>query len=233
MVVLLPLAAVANPMASHQSVPNESSRDRLLQSAKRLFAQQGYEQTATSAIARQAGTSESQLMRYFGGKIGLLETLFSDAWNDLNTRIRAVKAESASSRQLLLDVLETITIAFAKDPDLATLLLFESRRLRGQEPRLRTSPGFAAFADVTRGLVRRGQADREFDSSLDAAAITSALIGAAEGMIRDRIVARASGGRAFAEREVRRTLEAILDGFVRKATRMPRGTRSAKRRRSR
>ena len=35
-----------------------SSHDRILQAAKRLFAQQGYENTSTVAIARDAGTSE-------------------------------------------------------------------------------------------------------------------------------------------------------------------------------
>jgi AcrR family transcriptional regulator len=39
-----------------------SSRDRILQSAKGLFAGRGYENTSTVAVARQAGTSESQLM---------------------------------------------------------------------------------------------------------------------------------------------------------------------------
>src|SRR5918994_117186 len=75
-------------MTSHPSgAQSSSSRDRLLQAAKRLFAAQGYEQTATSAIARAAGTSESQLLRYFGGKVGLLHALFEAAWEDLNRRV--------------------------------------------------------------------------------------------------------------------------------------------------
>src|SRR5688500_15952317 len=104
-------------MASQPSVTRTtSSRDRLLHAAKRLFARHGYEQTATSAIARAAGTSESQLMRYFGGKVGLLEALFTDAWADLNERLRKVAALPAPTRQVLLDVLQTVTAAFAKDP---------------------------------------------------------------------------------------------------------------------
>lgn len=190
-----------------------SSRDRLLHAAKRLFARHGYEQTATSAIARAASTSESQLMRYFGGKAGLLDALFNDAWTGLNERVRKVAAAPGKTRDALLDVLQTVTSAFAKDPDLATLVLFEGRRLRGDHPRVRLSAGFVAFTDLTRGLVRKGQAEKEFDSSLDASALTSALLGAAEAMIRDRMLARVGGGRTFSEREIRRTLEAVLTGF--------------------
>lgn len=200
-------------MSSQSESPSSSSRDRLLQSAKRLFARQGYEQTATSAIARQAHTSESQLMRYFGGKAGLLDALFVGEWEQLNHRVREAVDAAERHRDKLLAMLHTISAAFASDPDLATLFLFEGRRLRGDQPRVRVSAGFVAFADHARAIVRRGQAKGEFDRALDAAALTSALLGAAESMIRDRVLARAAGRRAFAEREVQRTLEAMLAGF--------------------
>src|SRR5688572_7518797 len=50
-----------------------SSHDRILAAAKHLFATRGYESSSTVAIARAAGTSESQLMKHFGSKEGLLE----------------------------------------------------------------------------------------------------------------------------------------------------------------
>src|SRR5918999_2940128 len=86
-----------------------SSRDRLLEAAKRLFAAQGYEQTATSAIAREAGTSESQLMRYFGGKAGLLEALFDQAWTDLNERVKRVVEGNEDIHATLLNVFQAIS----------------------------------------------------------------------------------------------------------------------------
>ena len=204
-----------------------SSRERLLQSAKRLFAAQGYEQTATSAIAREAGTSESQLMRYFGGKVGLLEALFEDAWRELNLKVQKVVAQADNNRAGIVDVLQTVSSALARDSDLAVLFLFEGRRLRGEEPRVRLSRGFLAFADVVRGLVKRGQSAREIDPALDAGAMTSALLGALEAMIRDRVLARAGGGRSYAERELGRTLEAMLTGFAPGTVRGRRAVRGA------
>jgi AcrR family transcriptional regulator len=213
-----------------------SSRERLLQAAKRLFAANGYEQTATSAIARAAGTSESQLMRYFGGKVGLLEALFDEAWSDLNGRVEKVVAAQRPERETIVEVLQTISTALARDADLALLFLFEVRRLRGEEPRVRLSRGFLVFADVVRGLVKRGQTARAIDPALDAGAVTSALLGAAEAMIRDRVLARAAGSRGYPERELARTLDAMLIGFSpgtvrgRRAVRgvAPRGARRAK-----
>src|SRR5262249_320630 len=57
-----------------------TSRSRLLAAGKELFARHGYEQASTAAIARLAGTSESQLVRYFDGKAGLLQAIFNESW---------------------------------------------------------------------------------------------------------------------------------------------------------
>ena len=210
-------------MAPHPSgARSSSSRDRLLQAAKRLFAAQGYEQTATSAIAREAGTSESQLMRYFGGKVGLLEALFDEAWKDVHERVKKVTAADAGGRDMILEVLQTLTTSFARDPDLAVLFLFEGRRLRGEEPRIRMPRGFVAFFDLVRNLIRRAQSARELDATLDPNAATSAVVGAAEAMIRDRVLARVTGGRAYSEKEIRRTLDAMLSGLGRSRTSTPR-----------
>ena len=202
-------------MPSHQlERPTASSRDRLLDAAKRLFAAHGYEQTATSAIAREAGTSESQLMRYFGGKAGLLEALFENSWTHLNTRVgRAVQAADGNSDQILAAI-QTVVSTLSRDPALATLAMFEGRRMRGDEARVRVSRGFSQFAEVIRSRIRKAQAEREFDQSLDPNAVTSAVLGAMESMIRDRLLAKAGAGRGFAEREIRRTLQALLSGLT-------------------
>jgi AcrR family transcriptional regulator len=202
-------------MPSHQSHTQPlSSRDRLLDAAKRLFATQGYEQSATSAIAREAGTSESQLMRYFGGKVGLLEALFEEAWKHLNARVDRAVAAASDSRTALLSALQAVVIALGRDQDLATLFMFEGRRVRGDEPRVRLSRGFMHFAETVRGLVRHAQSTRAIDAALDANAVTSSILGATEAMIRDRLLAKRGGGRGFAEREIRRTLTAMLNGFA-------------------
>ena len=70
-----------------ESAEKLASRERLLLAAKTLFARHGYEQTSTATIAREAGSSESQLMRYFGGKAGLLDTIFNESWAAVIARV--------------------------------------------------------------------------------------------------------------------------------------------------
>ena len=218
-------------MPSHQlETQTSSSRARLLDAAKRLFAAHGYEHTATSAIARDAGTSESQLMRYFGGKVGLLDALFENAWTHLNARVARATRGVDDARQALLDGLHAVVSTLARDPDLAVLLMLEGRRRR-DGPRVRLPRGFAHFFDTILGFVKESQNRGEIDPALDSNAVTSALLGATESMIRDRLLARSGAGRGFAEREIGRTLESMLRGL--QSASPARGTSGAVRRRGR
>src|SRR5437016_12757149 len=93
----------------------KTSRDRLLSAGKTLFARLGYEQTSTAAIAREALTSESQLVRHFEGKAGLLAAIFEEGWRPLNDAVQSVVADASSAREALLAVLSTVAAAFGKD----------------------------------------------------------------------------------------------------------------------
>ncbi|MDQ6892347.1 MAG: TetR/AcrR family transcriptional regulator [Acidobacteriota bacterium] len=203
----------------HPDVPidpdsTQTSRSRLLAAGKTLFARHGYEQASTAAIAREAGTSESQLVRYFDGKAGLLEAIFNESWRPLNEEVQKRIANAPQAREAVLDVLSAVTRAFGRDPELAFLFLFEGRRVRGAAQEVVLSKGFLQFADLIRALVHRGQRDGSFPPEFSDAAMASAVMGAAEGMIRDRLIAHRLGKPGpFAEREVRPIFAAMLQGL--------------------
>lgn len=191
-----------------------SAQARLLASGRRLFARLGYEQASTAAIAHEAGTSESQLVRHFGGKLGLLEAIFNDSWGPLNQRLGRIVGESVSAREAILNILAAMSKTLSEDQELAYLLLLEGRRIRGPGHEVRMSQGFLEFVDLLRRLIRRGQKDGTFPEDLDDAAAASALLGAAEGMIRDRILAERTGKpNPFSDRKISRVFAAMLQGL--------------------
>ena len=91
----------------------ESTRDRLLQAGKALFSRSGFESTHTAALAQEAGTSESQMVRYFGSKAGLLEAIFEEAWRPLNSRVHDLLADAASGRTAVLAVMTAVLSTLA------------------------------------------------------------------------------------------------------------------------
>ena len=54
------------------------SRERLLMSAMRLFAEQGFAKTSTREIALAAGTNIASISYYFGDKAGLYRAAFTE-----------------------------------------------------------------------------------------------------------------------------------------------------------
>ena len=187
-----------------------ASRDRLLHAAKALFARLGYEQTSTAAIAREAGSSESQLMRYFGGKAGLLDAIFNESWAEVMARVSEIPA-TTPAHDAILSMLSITMEAFGRDHDIAVIFLFEGRRIRGNEVTL--SRGFLQFYQTVQAVIRRGQEDGSFRSDLNPLVLGAAFLGAAEGMMRDRLLAERQGlPKPFDDGDVRKTFQAIIDG---------------------
>ncbi len=60
---------------SRTRIDTEAARDRLLESATRLFAASGYDVTSVRDITTAAGTNLNAVNYYFGGKRGLYEAV--------------------------------------------------------------------------------------------------------------------------------------------------------------
>ena len=192
----------------------QTSRMRLLNAGKTLFARSGYEQTSTAAIARTAGSSESQLIRYFGGKAGLLEAIFDDAWSALLDPVRQQAAEAAHGRDAIIRILTIMIQAFSRDHEIAFLFFFEGRRARSRSREVVLSKGFTEFLKIFDGQIERGRGDGSFRTDVCSKALCSATLGAAEGLMRDRVLARRNGEpEPFTDEELLCAFRAMVNGL--------------------
>jgi TetR/AcrR family transcriptional regulator, fatty acid metabolism regulator protein len=193
----------------------QTSRMRLLNAGKTLFAKNGYEQTSTAAIAREAGSSESQLIRYFGGKAGLLEAIFNDSWAPLNEYVQQHIAEASHGRDAIIRILSLMIQAFSRDHDIAFLFLFEGRRMRGGSHEVLLSKGFVQFLQVVDMLIERGRDDGSFRTDLTPKVMCSAMLGCAEGMMRDRVLTvRNHEPDVFDDETILKTFTAMVNGLA-------------------
>ncbi len=53
-----------------------TKKEKLLTSAKKLFAAQGFDKTSIREIANDSGVNSSMISYYFGGKEGMIESIF-------------------------------------------------------------------------------------------------------------------------------------------------------------
>ena len=169
------------------------SRTRLLLSARKLFAENGYESTSTASIARMAGTSESQLIKHFGGKASLLDAIFVDGWNTLTTWLQQQLPPTMTPTERLRTIPRLMFEALQRDPELRQLLLLEGRRIR-KEGRLATlTDGFLGFVKLVDATLADMRNAGELREDLNPQAIRSALIGLTEGALRDQLLAERAG----------------------------------------
>jgi len=156
---------------------------------KTLFANRGYEHTSTSAIARQAGTSESQLMKHFGSKAGLLEAVFIEGWTKITEQARLSIQDVSSPTEKLQVISRSILVHLERDPELKLLMLLEGRRIRKEGQMVALTEGFLGFVKLLDGVLYEMRDMHMLRPSLSPQAVRSALMGMLEGMLRDRFLA--------------------------------------------
>jgi len=191
-----------------------SSRERILQQAKHLFARRGYEHTSTIMIVRAAGTSESQLVKHFGSKYGLLEALFDLGWQEIGDLFEAI-VDTAPPIERLRLLVEHVIAGLNRDPDLKQLMLFESRCITGRGGTFPITPGFLKFKHQVNAVLEHMQERNELRRDLHPQAVCSALIGVCEGMLRDELMAsRNDTTLGYTTDDFTKVIEGFLAAFL-------------------
>ncbi|HEV2853014.1 MAG TPA: helix-turn-helix domain-containing protein [Thermoanaerobaculia bacterium] len=200
-----------------ERVTELSSHDRILQAGRELFAGDGYENTTTSAIARKAGTSESQLIKHFGSKEGLLEAIYDHAWQRMAKGLRQVEEAPSSPLDRLRALTDLMIGALEGDKEISTLMLLEGRRIRKHGHQVLLTRGFQQVLGVVDGVLREMRDAGLLRQDLHPEAVRSALIGAFEGLLRDQLLAERAGFPAHYDgAELRAAFKAVLECFLAK-----------------
>jgi len=174
-------------VASAQSKfsPEASSHDRLIAVAKHLFSTSGYENTTTVAIAREAKTSESQLVKHFGSKEGLLEAVFEQGWGKLRLQMAGLQTAQTPQRQLKM-LMHMVAQLFSADPELRDLMLLEGRRIRREGKMIMLTRSYTEMVAFVDSLIQKAEPRRasEYPPQL----IRSSLMGLFECLLRDIVL---------------------------------------------
>src|SRR2546425_5996303 len=194
-----------------------SSRERIREAARALFAEQGYEAATTAAICRLAGTSQSQIIKHFTDKQGLLEAIFEHAWEQINPAVRLAVEKIPSSTDKLKIMIDMVLSFLEKDRELRTLFLLEGRRIRDDGHRIVFVPGFLDFVKTLDGILKDMAAKGELSPQIHPQALRSALMGAFEGLLRDQMLARTCRFPAsYSEADTRATIFHFLSSCLNK-----------------
>ncbi|WP_100374820.1 TetR/AcrR family transcriptional regulator [Bacillus sp. FJAT-45037] len=111
------------------------ARERILISAKKLFAQKGYEQVTVREIAREAQCSHTSIYVYFEDKKKLLEALATEPLNRLQKSIQGILTSNNYTPQEKLIRLSKMFVHFGLSYRnlYQAFLTFEATRVDAEE----------------------------------------------------------------------------------------------------
>lgn len=162
-------------------LPASERKAQILRTATELFAQQGYEGTKTSLIAREAGVNEAIIFRHFNSKEDLYWAVLeaSCCANELNVGLKDWLDFDADPEELLCKLAEEILTRVRSNPQMMRLLLFaalENHKLSHRFFRQYASIKYEELANYIRARGKSGEFRSDLDPVLAARAFMGMLI---------------------------------------------------------
>lgn len=190
-----------------------SVEKRIYDAAKKLFAEKGHDETRLREIAAAAGTSESQVVKYYESKTGLLEALIGEMRANINDAFNKAQKNTGDPIITLERLVSLLFELFGNEPELCKVYLFSTRyfALIPQEQLLPE----AQFRSQIGAIIRRGQKARVFRSDIKPQAAASVLWGAILGLMRDTLYAeRTKDFSSITRKEITAVLNALIESYV-------------------
>jgi AcrR family transcriptional regulator len=116
-----------------QAERTQATRARLLEAARKLFAERGYAGVGTEEIVRSAGLTRGALYHHFAGKRELFEAVYEELERGL---VEQLAQSAAAASEDPLEVLRAGTAAFlqaCEDPAVQRIALLDAPSVLGWE----------------------------------------------------------------------------------------------------
>ena len=168
-------------------------RERILDAAVRVFAQNGFYATRVSDVAKAAGVADGTIYLYFASKEALLVSLFEDRVERLiaYTQAELPKLSTAKERYRRLVELQLGLLESERElAEVITVILRQSQKLLKEY----AAPKFGAYLDLIAKVVESGQASGEFRADIAPSLVARATFGAIDGIALTWALGKADKG---------------------------------------
>ncbi len=117
----------------HVQKRSRETRERILATAKKLFQEEGYEQTSTDRIAAEARTAKGSIFAHFGDKANLLAAIGSEEINQLLDMSQASIPDHGQSPlvEAMMQFYQPWLKFFLENPDFTRLYFNQSGLSKG------------------------------------------------------------------------------------------------------
>lgn len=108
----------------------EATRARLIASARRAFASQGYANTSMDGFTAQAGLTRGALYHHFGDKKGLLAAVVAQLDSEMDERLQRISEQAAEPWSGFCERCRAY-LRMAQDPEIQRIVLQDAPAVLG------------------------------------------------------------------------------------------------------
>ncbi len=181
-------------------------RERILRSARELFAENGFDHVPVDEIAAQAGVGKGSVYRQFSSKEELYTVAVIEGYIDLRTRIAAALENARSMREVVTMIVRQMVSYFWNRLDFFELLRNPTRLPPAHENRYRRERH--KLARIIGTVLAQGASSGLIRDDLDPQLLVESLLGMIRGIQRYR-----RGDASLSEEDmVRSVVDVFLDG---------------------
>jgi AcrR family transcriptional regulator len=112
------LTKASAPNAAGDDRPRDDTRQRILESARRLVQRDGLPALTVGAVAAEAGVYKAAVSYHFGGKAGLMASLVTASFDEIDERIAAAARACPPGRERVRFIVEHWLDFISPDVDL-------------------------------------------------------------------------------------------------------------------
>jgi len=158
----------------------QATKGRILQAAKREFAQYGLGGARVDNIAARAKANKRMIYHYFGGKEALFTAVLEDAYLGIRMAERELNLEDMEPEAAMDRLVEFTWSYYLKNPEFLTLVNSENlHKARHIKKSKAIREAFSPFVQMVQSIIDRGVKKGVFRKGVDAVQlnITIAAIG--------------------------------------------------------
>ncbi len=193
----------------NEMMKETDKREVIRKAAIKVFAEQGFHNTTTDKVAKEAGVAVGTIYNYFQNKADVLEYIFEVEYQKRKTFYEKLKQENLSSVEKLRSIMEKHFTEVKENPELIKIIL---------EERQHTSKGCSrrpALRKIFEEIILDGRNRGEL-REVDPEALSMMLFGSIEAVMREYLSREQEGKhkeRVF-ERVMEETTKLFYEGLV-------------------
>lgn len=161
-----PLAAVDAPPMTRRALAKQRTRERLLDAARRLFAERGYEAATVRDIANAADLSTGAVFASFSDKADLFNEVIIADYQALSERMAGLDVQGLPAREALLKLLGSAYESHLEQLGLIQAAISFSWQ-RDSDTERRNRQGMKLILSLLSQVLRKGVEQGELSDALD------------------------------------------------------------------